>query len=525
MTIILRKTGAVGNRDDQILNLIVREMMARLKLQNIRRNYYDPKQRQRIPEAHIEVWPGYLTSVKMYELRNMLLNVEVIFKFMRDETILEIAQGLIRQNPRDWIDLLKKAVLGTTVLTDYSNKTYLIDDIDITKTPLSEFMTPNGSLSYVRYYQERYNITINDHRQFLLISRARERDIRAGQPANIHLVPELSRATGLTDEMRADYRLMKKISDFTRLTPEARIDALKKFNQRIQETPECVNVLKQWNLTLSRELAQVNAREYEPESIIFGGNETQRVSFRNEWTIKGRTTMFRTVTLIRWIVLYPRELESETNNFIDELKKQGEQMNYKIADPMKRAIDGDRQESYINEMKNIMDKFKENPPRMMLFVLPNNRADRYSALKKYCLVSCGVPCQMVVKNKTMNHRSLHSIATKIAIQLNCKLGGIPWMIEIPIRRLMVIGFDVSIYPQDRKRSMGAICASMDLKESSVFYSNVMQYRDGNEMVSKLDDHISEVRNVKKFKCKIILNNSIRRLTNSLKSTMSSRKKL
>jgi len=35
-----------------------------------------------------------------------------------------------------------------------------------------------------------------------------------------------------------------------------------------------------------------------------------------------------------------------------------------------------------------------------------------------------------------------TIATKVAIQMNCKLGGAPWTIENPLKGLMVIGFDI-----------------------------------------------------------------------------------
>lgn len=53
-------------------------------------------------------------------------------KFMRKETILEIAKGIMRTS-KNWQEDLKKEVIGTTVLTDYTNKTYMIDDIDFGK--------------------------------------------------------------------------------------------------------------------------------------------------------------------------------------------------------------------------------------------------------------------------------------------------------------------------------------------------------------------------------------------------------
>lgn len=51
---------------------------------------------------------------------------------MRKETILEIAKGIMKTS-KNWHEDLKKEVIGTTVLTDYTNKTYMIDDIDFGK--------------------------------------------------------------------------------------------------------------------------------------------------------------------------------------------------------------------------------------------------------------------------------------------------------------------------------------------------------------------------------------------------------
>lgn len=53
---------------------------------------------------------------------------------------------------------------------------------------------------------QRYNIDIKDKKQPLIVSRAKARDIRGGQDEQILLVPELCRATGITEDMRNDFR-------------------------------------------------------------------------------------------------------------------------------------------------------------------------------------------------------------------------------------------------------------------------------------------------------------------------------
>ena len=59
-------------------------------------------------------------------------------------------------------------------ICSYNNKTYRIDEIAWDKTPTDEFEGRNGEkLSYMKYYAEKYNRTIKDPKQPLLISIAK----------------------------------------------------------------------------------------------------------------------------------------------------------------------------------------------------------------------------------------------------------------------------------------------------------------------------------------------------------------
>lgn len=124
---------------------------------------------------------------------------------MRTETAYDILQNCY-QNDRNVQQAFQDRMIGTTVLTSYNNKTYRIDDVDFTINPMNTFVTRDGEVSYKAYYKRKYNIDIHDPRQPLLISKAKERDIRAGLAPMISLVPELCRATGLTDRMKSDYK-------------------------------------------------------------------------------------------------------------------------------------------------------------------------------------------------------------------------------------------------------------------------------------------------------------------------------
>ena len=160
-------------------------------------------------------------------------------------------------------------------------------------------------------------------------------------------------------------------------------------------------------------------------------------------------------------------------------------------------MDNDHQESYVQQIRLLVSKGLN--PNLVFAVLPTNRADRYSAVKKVCLVEYGFPVQVIIK-RTLNHKNIGSVASKIAIQMSAKLGGMPWMIKLPVNGLMTVGFDVSHHPRDKSRSVGAMVATMDLKKTGTFYSITSEYKDGNEMNKKLADHMTQALKIYKETC-------------------------
>lgn len=147
----------------------------------------------------IQLWPGYETSIRQHE-RDILLCAQITNKVMRTETVMDIFRK--NRNHENFKQMCSAAVLGTTVLTGYNNKTYRVDDITFDESPMSTFDTKTGTISFMDYYKQKYNIIIRDPHQPMLIHRSKERDIRGGVPEMILLIPELCRATGFTDQMR-----------------------------------------------------------------------------------------------------------------------------------------------------------------------------------------------------------------------------------------------------------------------------------------------------------------------------------
>lgn len=135
--------------------------------------------------------------------------------------------------------------------------------------------------------------------------------------------------------------------------------------------------------------------------------------------------------------------------------------------------------NYVRELENVC----RNDPQMIMCVVSNNNADRYAAIKKKLSVERAIPSQVMCMKTVAprNPRGLLSVATKVIIQMNTKLGNAPWKLKIPVAGLMTVGFDVCHDTRDRSLSFGAFIASMDQQKSDVYYSCATAHRNGEEL--------------------------------------------
>lgn len=226
----------------------------------------------------------------------------------------------------------------------------------------------------------------------MLISRSKDRQRRQGQDDLIALIPELCRATGFTDEMRTNFRLMKAVAEHTRVGPAQRVRRLLAFNERIRQTPECVQALLDWKMRLSPELQKVTGRELPPEKIVFA-NRDANGTFEADWTREFRNSrLFTTIPLDNWHVIAPNRARRETTDFIKVLQDAVGGMGMRIAQPQIHMVETDRNEEILRALEDCI----RADPQLIMIVVSNNNAARYAAIKKKCCVDRTIPTQVMV---------------------------------------------------------------------------------------------------------------------------------
>jgi aubergine-like protein len=86
---------------------------------------------------------------------------------------------------------------------------------------------------------------------------------------------------------------------------------------------------------------------------------------------------------------------------------------------------------FANSIKELLAQRKI---QMVVCIVPNTAKDVYDAIKRTCCVDSGVPSQVITSNiiNMSNMNKTKSVITKVAIQMNCKLGGEIWGVHIPV---------------------------------------------------------------------------------------------
>lgn len=191
---------------------------------------------------------------------------------MRQETIYEILRNCRQESTHSWQDNFKREIIGTTVLTDYNNHTYKVDDVQFSASPMSTFDKRGQQVTYKDYYKAKYNIDIRDQHQPMLVSNPKARDVRAGKTQLLFLVPELCRATGLNDKMRQNFQMMRAMADHTQMDPERRKNRLLDFTKRVHSTAESRAQLEVHQTDIDSNLVQFAGRALKQEAILFGAN-------------------------------------------------------------------------------------------------------------------------------------------------------------------------------------------------------------------------------------------------------------
>ncbi|XP_010187806.1 PREDICTED: piwi-like protein 1 [Mesitornis unicolor] len=464
----------------QFYNIIFRRLLKMLNLQQIGRNYYNPSDPINIPNHRLMIWPGFTSSILQYE-ESIMLCTDVSHKVLRSETVLDFMYSLYYQvGELRFRDACAKELIGVIVLTKYNNRTYRVDDIDWEANPQCTFKRADGSeISYVDYYKKQYNQEITDLNQPVLISQSkRKRGTMMQGP--VVLIPELCFLTGLTEKMRNDFNMMKDLAVHTRLPPEQREHEIGRLIDYIRKDDSVQKELRDWGLSFDSKLLSFSGRVVQGEKILQSGIAFDYNPQFADWSKEMRGAhLICAKPLDNWLLVYTRRNYDIANTLLQTLFKVTPSLGMRMNKATMIEVD-DRTEAYLR----VLQQSVTTDTNIAVCILSSSRKDKYDAIKKLLCTDCPIPSQCVIARTLSKPQTVVSIATKIALQMNCKMGGELWSVEIPLKQVMIVGIDCYHDTLSGKQSIAGFVASLNQPITRWFSRCALQGR-GQELADGL----------------------------------------
>ncbi|XP_046444818.1 piwi-like protein Ago3 [Daphnia pulex] len=436
-------------------NVLIRKIARILGMVQINRNYFNPSSPIFMPAEKLEVWPGYVTAINEFE-DGLMLCCDVSFRVLRTTTVrdelVEMSKkgGYFHQTAQD-------VLIGLSVLTRYNNKMYRIDEILFDKNPSSIFDCQGEPMSYVDYYKKQYNIDIQDKGQPMLLNRLKKKmQGKEDETVLVCLVPELCFLTGLDDRLRSNFTIMRSLATHTKVAPMARVKALTDYIQSVNNNERAKSVLSEWGLSLAPMPLSLEGRVIEPEKI-FLSKSNFTTNPQCDWSRNLGNDILVAVKIETWILVYTDRNLNNANDFSKTLMEVGSKMGIRIKPPKMVGLPNDRTDTYVNRIRDEINSSLQ----LVVAIFPTSRDDRYAAVKTLCTAQYAIPSQMMNSKTISNPSKLRSIVQKIALQINCKMGGELWAVSIPTKTLMVCGVDVYHDPTKRGQSVVGFVASVN----------------------------------------------------------------
>ena len=406
------------------------------------------------------IYKGFYTSAQITEsgLYLMVLNMN---KYISGKTMYEklmqirsenrgLHQSEVREKIEEYIEEHR------TVLTSYgSMRAYRIDRIEFEKTPINtscNIKTPEGvkTISLYNYYKNQYKIDIKDKDQPLL---AAERKIKEknlltnGQDNNknnvdiIYLVPELVFITGIENDKGSRGRRQDIISK-TKTNPNQRMGEINKIHDLIN-----YNIPKQYKRNgivitnkSSKELAQewginlgdnisLKGRILHQPTLVFDNKKTvipRNGNFRTDVTYDGVT-----ITRDNIMYIYNRRDRTDFRRLMGDLFTKANFKGIKIKVNTNELDSYGLDKTYNwDEIKRELDKINFAHKKMVIVFIDNNLEKVYTRLKDYLTNVIKVNSQFIESKKLMDRKRAGSIMFNIVEQINIKMGGANFYINL-----------------------------------------------------------------------------------------------
>ena len=488
----------------QFLELIIRDILhSNPKLDFYKDIFVLTTDKKTIEQDNISVtfYPGFTTSF-METDRGNFLNVTLKNKIIQNESVLNyINQNYDGYKTKPGLQKeMNEDLKGRPFKTSYKKGNFKIDEIIFDRTPKTHTINYEGKTrNLVEYYKKAHDLQIKDINQPLILVRT----IYNGSPQSTYYVPELCSLSGLEDSDTKNGQFMKELASYTKLQP----------NDRVKKTNEFIKLLEDDSTDEQHPISAKKKKEQygidiKPTSNLFDAyyiEETKLVGGKNK-SVKSNDKTFPVldkVPMTNWLCFYEKKNYDDADNLFNTMSKASTAYGLKVSEPKWIEMpNNSKAKDWIDTAEEYFPFDEESDYDFVVFLLGRNDDNLYAKLKKHSICKNGYVSQ-VVKTRSIRKKGAMSVCSKILLQINAKLGGISYKInltkEVKDRKLMILGVDSSHIKG--KRTGVAMVASIN-DSFSDFYNKEEIINEENKAQLKfcvsafIEEAIEEFKKVK-----------------------------
>ncbi|NXL23673.1 PIWL2 protein, partial [Setophaga kirtlandii] len=244
------------------------------------------------------------------------------------------------------------------------------------------------------------------------------------------LVPELTFLTGLSD-LRKNSRMLKEVMWEMIQSPQQHYQRLTALLRRIRDTPDASQELQRWGLVLDTDIYRTQGHILPAERINLRHRSflpAEELGWHREVTKEVPITV---ISINSWLLIYPKRLQHLAKDLLASMRSSCGAMGMQVGQPSVQELRDDRIETYVRAIQSSLGS--QDKVQLLLCIISGGRDDVYGAIKKLCCVQSPVPSQVINAQSLMGHPGkIRSVVQKVLLQINCKLGGQLWGVDIPL---------------------------------------------------------------------------------------------
>ena len=416
--------------------------------------------------SSVNFYPGFRTSFVETD-KGMFLNVVLTHKFIRNKTLLDYMKNFGDLKKKSIQEDINTELKGRSFKVDYAKRNYIIDEIDFDLNPVNKKLNyEDKTINHIEYYKKAYNIDIKNKDQPLII-------VRKKDSKSIYFVPELCYLVGIDESDTTNKKFMKKVSECTKMDPTQKVLETNEFIQLLQDKTED----KKTHMSSKKKsdhygikitpLIDLFPAYYMKQPQLLDG--TGQVFDKYNKEIKLDKNI---INKAKWVLFYEDNYDENEKYLLKDFKDASGKYGIKFENPLKVKIPyGAEVDEWIREANKYFGEEKREYD-FALFLLGEN-IYIYPQLKMHSLCHNGYISQ-VVKVDTLYNDKIKNICSNILIQINAKLGGSLYKIQIDKalagKKLMVIGVDSSKHKDKNNYGTGIAMVATINDSLSNFYS-------------------------------------------------------